>query len=93
MPAESTTVDLAAFQRGAFQRGVEQVIEESRHLGNGVGFGAVAAHGRLRGSARRLELRYTAVGIWSDGLVEWGANYTDVEEARATAERLVEERG
>src|SRR5262245_29744954 len=48
----------------------EQVIDELRDLGSGVGFAVVLAHGRLHGSASRLEFRYAGVGIWRDGLVE-----------------------
>jgi ketosteroid isomerase-like protein len=78
--------------RGSYEH-FEQVIEESRDLGNGVGFGGVTAHGRLHGSPSRIELRYAAVGIWREGLVDWAANYTDIDEARAIAKRLAQERG
>jgi ketosteroid isomerase-like protein len=70
-----------------------QVIEEVCDLGNGVGFAVVAAHGRLRGSASRLELRYAGVGIWREGLVERFTTYTNIRQARADAERLAGERG
>jgi ketosteroid isomerase-like protein len=70
----------------------EQVIEELCDLGNGVGFAVVAARGRLPGSASRVELRYANVAIWREGL-ERITYYTDIAEARATAERLAEERG
>jgi hypothetical protein len=33
------------------------------------------------------------VGVWVDGLIERTTNYTDIDEARADAERLAEERG
>jgi hypothetical protein len=69
------------------------VIEELRDLGNGVSFAVVAAHGRLHGSASPLDLRFAGVGIWADGLVEQHRNYTDIDQARAAAERLAEERG
>jgi ketosteroid isomerase-like protein len=71
----------------------EQVVEEVRDLGNGVGFVVTAAHGRLHGSASRVELRYASVGISANGLVEHHTNYTNIDEARAVAERLAEERG
>jgi hypothetical protein len=68
------------------------VIEEERDLGNGVGFEVVAAYGRIRGGESRVELRYASVGIWREGLVERVTYYTDIDQARAAAERLAEER-
>jgi ketosteroid isomerase-like protein len=78
--------------RGSYED-FEQVIEEARDLGKGVSFAVIAGHGRLQGSASRLDLAYAAVGIWAYGLVEGHTNYTDIDEARAAAERLAEERG
>jgi ketosteroid isomerase-like protein len=66
----------------------EPVIEELRDLGNGVSFGVFAAHGRLQGSASWLGLRFAGVGIWTNGLVERITYYTDIDQARADAERL-----
>jgi ketosteroid isomerase-like protein len=78
--------------RGSYED-FEQVIEEARDLGNGVSFAVIAGHGRLNGSASRLDVSFAAVGIWADGLVEQHRNYTDIDQARAAAERLAEERG
>jgi ketosteroid isomerase-like protein len=78
--------------RGSYED-FEQVIEELRDLGNGVGFAVVAARGRLPGCAGRVELRYANVAIFREGLVERITYYTDIAEARAIAERLAEERG
>ena len=36
---------------------------------------------------------FAAVGIWVDGKNVRTTNYTDIDEARAAAERLAEERG
>jgi hypothetical protein len=33
------------------------------------------------------------VTLWTDGLIERSSIYTDIDEARAAAERLAEERG
>jgi hypothetical protein len=71
----------------------EQVIEELRDLGNGVNFAVIAAHGRLHGTLSWLELRYAALEIWREGLRERTTYYGDIDEARASAERLAEERG
>ena len=77
--------------RGSYED-FEQVIEEICDLGNGVGFGVVFARGRLPGSAGWIELRYANVWIWTEGLTERITYYTDINEARAAAERLAEER-
>ncbi len=36
---------------------------------------------------------YAAVSVWADGLAMRVTNHTDIDEARAAAERLAEERG
>jgi ketosteroid isomerase-like protein len=70
----------------------EAELEELRDLGHGVTFSVVVNRGRLHGSAHWIELRYASVGIWAGGLIERGISYTDVDEARAAAERLAQER-
>jgi ketosteroid isomerase-like protein len=71
----------------------ETVGEEFRNLGHGVTFVVVLQRGRPAGSSGFVELRYAGVGIWRDGLVERYTTYTDIDQARATAEQLAEERG
>jgi len=71
----------------------EQVIEEFCHPGNGVTFGVLRQRGRLPGSSGSVEVGWAAVLIWRNGLVERGVAYTDIDEARAAAVRLAEERG
>jgi len=48
---------------------------------------------RPTGSRELVEIHYSNVRIWVDGLIEWNATYTDIDEACAAAERLGEERG
>jgi ketosteroid isomerase-like protein len=67
--------------------------EEILDLGNGVAFSVVLQNARLTGSAGQVQLRYAAVGVWVDGLIVRTTYYTDIDEARAAAERLAEERG
>jgi ketosteroid isomerase-like protein len=67
--------------------------EETLDLGNGVGFRLLIQKGRPVGSSGEVELRYAAVGVWQDGKVVRMTNYNDIDEARAAAERLAEERG
>jgi hypothetical protein len=71
----------------------ELQVEDVRDLGNGVVFSVVVQRGRPRGSTGWVHNRYAAVGTWVDGLVERTTNYADIDQARAAAERLAEERG
>jgi ketosteroid isomerase-like protein len=71
----------------------DQAAEELRDLGNGVGFGVFRQRGRPAGSSGFVELQYAFVAIVrGDGLTERVVMYTDIDEARAAAERLAEER-
>ena len=70
----------------------EQALEEVRDLGNGVTFALIFMRGRLAASSASVEFRYAAVSTWTDGLVERVTTYTDINEARAAAERLADER-
>jgi hypothetical protein len=47
------------------------------------------------GSSGEVTIRYGSVITWDDGLVVRVANYpeADIDEARAAAERLAQERG
>jgi ketosteroid isomerase-like protein len=72
----------------------EQVAEELRDLGNGVGFGVLRQRARPAGSSGFVELHWAFVAIVrGDGLNERLVLYGDIDEARAAAERLAEERG
>jgi ketosteroid isomerase-like protein len=77
---------------GAYEN-FAQELEEFRHLGHGVTFGVLFQRGRLPGSSEMVTFRYAAVVTWVDSLIERVTSYTDVNEARAAAERLAEERG
>ena len=48
--------------------------------------------GHLVGSGD-VRLRYAAVTAWVEGAVARDTNYTDIDEARAAAERLAQSRG
>jgi ketosteroid isomerase-like protein len=67
-------------------------LEELRDLGHGVTFAIVVLRGKPRGSTGWVHLRYASVGNWVDGLVERSTEYLDIDEARAAAERLAQER-
>ena len=62
-------------------------------LGNGVAFAIAHQSGRLVGVSGHVQMRYVLVAIWVDGMIERMWYYDDIEEGRAAAERLAEERG
>jgi ketosteroid isomerase-like protein len=62
-------------------------------LGSGVSFSVVNQRARLRGGGGQLALRYGLVTTWTDGLIQRQTTYEDIDEVRAAAERLAEERG
>jgi ketosteroid isomerase-like protein len=67
-------------------------IEEICDLGNGVALAVFVQTARLPGSASSVQLRYASVAIWRDGLIERSTQYSDLDEARAAAQELAEER-
>jgi ketosteroid isomerase-like protein len=67
--------------------------EETLDLGNGVGFRVLVQKGRPVGSSGAVQLRYATVSVWLDGKIARITNYTDIDEARAVAQRLAEEQG
>ncbi len=71
----------------------ELVLEEVLALGNEVVFAVVLQRARLTGSTAEVRMRYSSVNSRAGGLFERITNYTDIDEARAAAERLAEERG
>jgi uncharacterized protein (TIGR02246 family) len=66
-------------------------LAEVRDLGNGVVFAVVVQNGRPAGSAGRLRQREGWVVVWVRGLIA-RLTISEVDEARAAAERLAEER-
>ena len=70
----------------------KQEAQEIRDLGNGVAFAVIAQTGHPADSTGWVQQRYAAVATWADGLVERQRNYFDIDEARAAAERLAQER-
>jgi ketosteroid isomerase-like protein len=67
--------------------------EEIRDLGNGVTLAVVVQTGRPVGSIGEAQVRSAGVSIWRDGLTEKVTHYQDIDEARAAAEHLAQERG
>jgi len=67
-------------------------LEELLDLGNGVTFGALVQKARPAGSVGHVRYRFAQVVTWVDGVIVRIAGYNDIDQARAAAERLVEER-
>jgi ketosteroid isomerase-like protein len=68
-------------------------IEEIRDFGHGVLFVAIREDGRPRGSDGRVQARHLQLFEWVDGDIVRITGYPDIDDARAAAERLAEERG
>ena len=71
----------------------EMVAEEIVDLGNGVTYAILRQRGRPVGSSGEVRLRFASVGFSVNGLYVRVKAYPDIDEARAAAERLAEERG
>jgi ketosteroid isomerase-like protein len=77
---------------GAFED-FQAAIDEAHNVGNGVTFAVIVERARPSGSSGFLERRYGLVATWRDGRIARAKNYLDLDEARAAAERLAEDRG
>jgi ketosteroid isomerase-like protein len=66
--------------------------EEVLDLGNGVAFSVVIQKARLVGSGGEVRQQSGVVTVWTDGLIVRAIANTDIDEARAAAERLAQER-
>jgi ketosteroid isomerase-like protein len=71
---------------------LEYGLEEVRDLGNGVVFAVVVQNGRPAGSAGHVRQREGWVFVWVRGLIA-RLTISEVDEARAAAERLSQEPG
>ena len=66
--------------------------EEMLDLGNGVTFAVLVQKGRPVGSGGEVRHRNAVVVAWMDGIIVRSTFYSDIDEARAAAERLAESR-
>jgi ketosteroid isomerase-like protein len=67
-------------------------VEEIVDLDHGVVLSSLREDGRLVGSDGHVEQQRAAVVVWVKGIIERQTTYLDIDEARAAAERLAEER-
>jgi ketosteroid isomerase-like protein len=80
---------------GAFDE-LEFELEEVLDLGNGVTFTVVDQRARPAGSSSSggyIQRQEALIGVWHEGMVTRVTTFLDIDEARAAAERLAEERG
>jgi ketosteroid isomerase-like protein len=77
---------------GAYDE-IETETEQRRDLGHGLAFVVYVQRGRLRGSTRWVHARVAVVNAWVDGLIQRTTLCLDIDQARAAAERVAEERG
>jgi len=66
--------------------------EEIIDLGNGVTFAVVLITGHPVGSSGEVRIRYGSVASWTEAVVERLTAFMDIDEGRAAAERLAQER-
>ena len=73
----------------------EEEEQEIRDLGNGVVFSATRLSARPRAADRAVRVHTVGgfVTVWAEGKISREVVYPDVDEARAAAERLAEDRG
>jgi ketosteroid isomerase-like protein len=93
------TFEGAAAIRGNYEEAVSFAddfhieIEEIIDLGNGVTFVVNLITGHPVGSSGELQMRTGTAVSWAEAVIERETGYMDIDEARAAAERLAEERG
>ena len=68
-------------------------VEKIVGLGHGVVYSPFREDGRLVGSDAHVEHRRGMVFLWVQDMIERQTVYLEIDEARAAAERLAEERG
>jgi ketosteroid isomerase-like protein len=79
---------------GAFDE-LEFELEDTLDLGNGVTLTVVNQRARAAGSSGGgyMQRQEALIGVWAQGIVTHATTYLDIDEARAAAERLAQERG
>jgi len=90
VPVEKPTTyeDSNADPNDEFEIDAEEIVD----LGNGVTLGVLTMDGRPVGSTGHVRYRIAQVHTWADGKVVRITGYQDIDEARAAAERLAQER-
>ena len=81
--------DDAASSLDDFYVETQEIID----FGNGVTFAVVLITGHPVGSSAEVQIRYGSVASWTGAVVERLTAFMDIDEGRAAAERLAQERG
>jgi ketosteroid isomerase-like protein len=76
---------------GAYEK-FEMAVEEVAALNDRLTLAVIHQDGQPVGSSAHVEIRYASVTEWADSLIVRATSYSDVDEGRAAAERLAEER-
>jgi hypothetical protein len=82
----------ASLKTGWVPSRYEHEHEVLQDLGNGVVFAVVRMEGSPVGSPGRVQDRWSFTVLWVAGMIERVTARNDIDEARAAAERLAEER-
>jgi ketosteroid isomerase-like protein len=72
---------------------ISSALDEVHDLGYGVAWFSAVLTGRLRGASADIHLRFAVVVTHAGGVVSRWTDYATIDEARAVAERLAQERG
>jgi ketosteroid isomerase-like protein len=67
-------------------------VQEIRAMGCGVILAVQDMAGRLLASNSNVEMRFASVNEWRAGMITPVTTFLDINEARAVAERLAQER-
>jgi ketosteroid isomerase-like protein len=78
---------ISAYEEFEFEP--EQILD----LGNGVVFVVTRQNARPVGSTGYVQMQHGNVLVWLGGVIVGVTHYNDIDEARAAAQRLAEERG
>ena len=77
--------------QGSYEQ-YEAEVNEVLDLGKGVTFAVSVQKGRVVGSSSDVQIRFAAVYTWAEGLIVRMTSYSEIDKARAAAERLAESR-
>jgi ketosteroid isomerase-like protein len=77
--------------QGSYEQ-YEAEVNEVLDLGKGVTFAVSVQKGRVAGSSSDVQIRFAAVYTWAQGLIVRMTSYSEIDKARAAAERLAESR-
>jgi ketosteroid isomerase-like protein len=77
--------------QGSYEQ-YEAEVNEVLDLGKGITFAVSVQKGRVVGSSSDIQIRFAAIHTWAEGLIVRMTSYSEIDKARAAAERLAESR-